>query len=223
MKRLNQEGKKIVSMKKEYLNNEHNEVVRDAILDSVKNKVTTTVYKAFIEKDDIALINALAKLKKFQATEKDKFDNKIEEVKSIFDSYKIQNIIIVDEKKSEIRIRRYFGLDVRDLVEYFGIKKHEKVFKQFISKELLEGFTKSKVRDKLASIGKRYSNELYEYIDGKMLKLDVEVSDPYRHKEYTAMFNVNYDIIIPYNKVDPVKVLGLAKQILSYTIRNFEM
>jgi hypothetical protein len=223
MKRLNQEGKKIVAMKSEYLNNLDNEVVRDAIADSVKIRGTATVYKAFVEKDEASLINALAKIKKFQATEDDKFNNNIEEVRSKFDSYKIPHVVLIDEKKNEIRIRRFFGLDTRDLVKYFGVTKNEKLFTHFVSRELLEGFVNSKVRDKLIGIGKEASNAFSENIDGKNVKLQVEVSKSYRHEEYTSMFNVNYDIIIPYNEVDPVKVLGLAKRILNYAIREFSV
>lgn len=223
MKRLNQEGKKIVLMKEEYLRNFDNEVIKEALIESVKIKTTESVLNVFLNKDEESLIKSLARLKKFQATEMDKFQAKIEEIRTKFDAYNIPYVLVIDESKSEIRIRRFFGLDKRDLPKYFGITKHKKVFEDYMSKSLIQEFMIKRIKPTLQRLAKEACSSFIVKLEDKDYRLKVEISDPYRHEAFTILHNINYDIVIPYNEVDPIKALPIVKQILAFTLREYEI
>lgn len=221
MKRLNKEGRKIISMKREYVKNIDNEIIVEAILETVKNKVSSSTLTVFMEKDEECLIKVLARLKKFQADETDKFDSLVEEAISVLDGYNLNYTLISDKENFTVTIRRFFGLDSRDFIKYFGVTKNEKIFNRYVSrnKEFIESFMTNKVKLTLESIAEV---SLLEYKRFKDL-FAIKVSDPYRHEEYETLYNINYDIVIDCKKLDLINFLPKVRLILKSAITNYEV
>lgn len=220
--KLNEEGKKILKLHREYLNNKDNSIISEALIEKVKRATTPALTETFVNKSEQALITHLGKLKKFQSTETDDFNEVVEQVKEELDKYKVKALVVADPKTMEIRIRRKFGMSAKDITEYFGVT--DKRLKSDMLRN--EGFLQTFMDTRVKKILKELSDEIaggmiYETKSGKV-GLRVDISNSYRHEDFKGMFNINYDVIIP-KHVDAIEVLTLARMIIEDTVKRYKI
>ncbi len=220
--KLNQEGKKILELHREYLNSKGNTVVSEVILEKVKRETTPALVETFINKSEQALIIHLGKLKKFQGTEIDDFNEVVDSVKEELDKYKLKALVIADPKTMEIRIRRKFGMSSKDITDYFGVTDNRLKSDMLRNGGFLQTFMDTRVKKILKELSDEIAGGMiYEAKTGKV-GLRVDISNAYRHEDFKGMFNINYDVVIP-KYVDALEVFTLARMIIEDTVKRYKI
>lgn len=219
--KLNKQGKYILELHKEYVNNSKNDIIKDVIIEKVKIETSLSLVETFINKSEEDLIVHLGKLKKFQATETDEFDEVVEQIQQELDKYKIKVLVVADPKTKDIRIRRKFGMSSKDISEYFGVTDNSLKSKMLQSGGFLQTFMDTRVKKVLKELSNEITSGTIETKSGKV-KLRVDISNAYRHEEFKGLFNINYDVVIP-NSIDAIEALSFARNIIEYTVERYKI
>ncbi len=210
---LNTKGTEILKYKEEYDKKSSNEIVKKAIETVVKSELTEPQFKIFKEATEKELGNKLLSVKKFQKNKEDYFNEKTEEIREIFNKCGIDYVLIVDKEIKQVTVRRKFGMSVKDIPTYFGVKDKKEI-RRMAHMGFLQTFVNTRIRKVLIDI-------IDQLQTGKKESLPIEVSQAYRHEEFRSLFNVNVDIIMSYK--EGMDKVALAKYYLYELVNKYKI